>query len=232
MPSSERLYDYEFGYNLRLKNFMAGVNLYYMNYKNQLVLTGMINNVGEAIMTNVPKSYRAGIEITASANIFKWLKWNINGTLSRNKIIDFTEYVDTYDSSWNFTGQYSSSLGTTTLSFSPGILLSNTFVYMPVKNFTISFISRYVGKQYIDNTTSNDRSLNPWFVNNISMGYSFKTKVFREIGFNLMVNNIFSRKYESSGWVYRYYFNGQESESDGYFPQALINFLAGVTFKI
>ena len=120
MPFPEKLYDYEFGYNLRLKNFMAGVNLYYMNYHDQLVLTGMINNVGEAIMTNVPKSYRTGIEITATANVFKWLNWNINGTLSRNKIRDFTEYMDNYDSLWNFTGQTSSSLGTTDLSFSPG----------------------------------------------------------------------------------------------------------------
>jgi iron complex outermembrane receptor protein len=232
MPSPERLYDYEFGYNLRLKNFMAGVNLYYMNYHNQLVLTGMINNVGEAIMTNVPKSYRAGIEITASANIFKWLNWNINGTLSKNKIRDFTEYVDTYDSLWNFTGQESSFLGATNLSFSPGILLSNTFIFIPVRNFTISIISRYVGKQYIDNTASNDRVLQPWLVNNISMGYSLKTKVFRELGFNLMINNLFSQKYESYGWVYKYNFNGQASEMNGYFPQALINFLVGVSIKI
>jgi iron complex outermembrane receptor protein len=203
-----------------------------MNYHNQLVLTGMINNVGEAIMTNVPESYRAGIEITASANIFKWLNWNINGTLSRNKIRDFTEYVDTYDSLWNFTGQESSFLGTTNLSFSPGILLSNTFIFIPVRNFTISLISRYVGKQYIDNTTSSDRALQPWFVNNISLGYSFSTKLFRELGFNLMINNILSQKYESYGWVYRYNLNGQTSEMNGYFPQALINFLVGVSIKI
>jgi len=232
VPSPERLYDYELGYNLRLKNFMAGANLYYMNYRDQLVLTGMINNVGEAIMTNVPKSYRAGVEITASANLFKWLNWNINGTLSSNKIRDFTEYVDTYDSLWNFTGQDSSYLGTTNLSFSPGVLLTNTFVFMPLKNFTISFISRYVGKQYIDNSSSNQRVLQPWFVNNFSMGYILKTKLFREIGFNLMVNNLFSTKYESNAWVYRYNINGQSSEMNGFFPQALINFLVGVTIKI
>jgi iron complex outermembrane recepter protein len=232
VPSPERLYDYELGYNLRLKNFMAGVNLYYMNYHDQLVLTGMINNVGAAIMTNVPKSYRTGIEITASAIIFKWLNWNINGTLSRNKIRDFTAYVDTYDSLWNFTGQDSSYLGTTNLSFSPGVLLTNTFVFKPFRNFTFSFISRYVGKQYIDNTSSNDRALQPWFVNNFSMGYSLKTKIFRELGFNLMVNNLFSKKYESNAWVYRYNINGQSSEMNGFFPQALISFLVGVTFKI
>ena len=232
MPLPERLFDYEFGYELRLKNFMAGINLYYMNYHDQLVLTGMINNVGEAIMTNVPESYRTGIEITSAANVFKWLNWNINGTLSMNKIRDFTEFVDNYDSLWNFTGQDSSFLGTTNLSFSPGVLLTNTFVFMPFRNFSISFISRFVGKQYTDNTSSNDRVLRPWFVNNISMAYILKTKVFRELGFNLMVNNLFSSKYESNAWVYRYNFNGQSSEMNGFFPQALINFLVGVTIKI
>jgi iron complex outermembrane receptor protein len=232
MPSSEKLYDFELGYNLRLTNFLAGVNLYYMKYHDQLVLTGMINTVGEAIMTNVPESYRTGIEITASANIFKWLNWNISGTLSRNKIRDFTEYIDTYDSLWNFTEQASSFLGKTDLSFSPGFLFTNTFVFNPLKNLTISFISRYVGKQYIDNTSSNNRALQPWFVNNISLGYHFRTKVFRELGFTLMINNLFSEKYESNGWVYRYYYNGQASESNGYFPQALINFLVGVTINI
>ena len=92
--------------------------------------------------------------------------------------------------------------------------------------------ARYVGKQYIDNTASNDRALQSWLVNNISMGYSFKTKVFRELGFNLMINNLFSQKYESFGWVYKYNFNGQASEMKGYFPQALINFLVGVSLKI
>jgi iron complex outermembrane recepter protein len=232
MPSSEKLYDFELGYNLRLTNFLAGVNLYYMNYHNQLVLTGMINSVGEAIMTNVPKSYRTGIEITASANIFKWLSWNINGTLSSNKIRDFTEYVDTYDSLWNFTGQASSFLGRTDLSFSPGFLFTNTFIFNPFKNLTLSLISRFVGKQYIDNTSSNDRVLQPWFVNNISLGYRFKTKVLKELGITLMINNLFSEKYESNAWVYRYYYNGQPSESNGFFPQALINFLVGITIKI
>jgi iron complex outermembrane recepter protein len=232
MPAPERLYDYELGYDLKFKNFMAGVNLYYMNYHDQLVLTGMINNVGEAIMTNVPVSYRAGIEISASARLFKWMKWNINGTLSSNKVRNFTEYVDNYDSSWNFTGQDTTFLGTTNLSFSPSILFTNTFAFTPFKNFTISLISRYVGKQYIDNTSSNDRSLQPWLVNNIAIGYSLRTKIFREVGFNLMANNIFSSKYESNGWVYRYYYGGVASESNGYFPQALINFLVGVTIRI
>jgi iron complex outermembrane recepter protein len=232
VPSPERLFDYEFGYNLKLKDFTTGLNLYYMNYHNQLVLTGMINSVGEAIMTNVPESYRAGIEISASANIFAWLKWNISGTLSRNRIRDFTEYVDNYDSLWNFTGQASSDLGTTDLSFSPGIILGNTFNFIPVRNLTVSLISRYVGKQYVDNTSSDDRALQPWFVNNMSLGYSFRTRVFRELGINLLINNIFSTKYESNGWVYRYYFNGQPSESNGYFPQALINFLIGITIKL
>jgi len=232
MPFPERLYDLESGYNIKLTHFTAGANLYYMYYHNQLVLTGMINNVGEAVMTNVPESYRLGIEITASAHIFKWLSWNIIGTLSRNRIRDFTEFVDTYDSIWNFTGQTSTFLGNTNLSFSPGAVISNTFTFKPVKNLNISLISRYVGKQYIDNTSSDDRKLDPWFVSNILLDYSLKTIVFRELGFTLMVNNLFSEKYESNAWVYQYNFNGKSFKVNGYFPQALINFLVGISIKI
>jgi iron complex outermembrane receptor protein len=140
--------------------------------------------------------------------------------------------VDTYDSIWNFTGQTSTFLGNTNLSFSPGAVISNTFTFKPVWNLNISLISRYVGKQYIDNTSSNDRKLDPWFVSNILLDYSMKTKVFRELAFTLMINNLFSEQYESNGWVYRYLYNGQSSESNGFFPQAPINFLVGFSIKI
>jgi iron complex outermembrane recepter protein len=232
IPNPERLYDYELGYNLNLKNFRTGVNLYFMDYKDQLVLTGKINNVGEAIMTNVPHSYRAGIEITAGASVFHWLKWNIAATLSRNKIESFTEYVDAYDSLWNFTGQVSHSLGETDLSFSPSFLFTNGFTFIPVKNLSIDLISRYVGRQFIDNTASKDRSLDPWFVNDLAVAYVIHTKVFSDIGFNLRINNLFSDKYESNAWIYRYYFSGKEMEMNGYFPQAPVHFLFGLTLKI
>ena len=232
IPAHETLYDYELGYNLKLKEFIAGINLYYMKYHNQLVLTGQINDVGEAIMVNVPESYRAGIEITAGADIFKWLDWNVTSTFSMNKIEKFTEYTDSYDSAWNFTGQIMQDHGESDLSFSPGIILTNLFNFKPVKNLTIRLTSKYVGRQYLDNTSNKDRSLDPYFINGISVGYFIKIKPFENIGFHLLVNNIFSEKYESNGWVYPYYQNGSLYEENGYFPQAPVNFLFGITLRI
>jgi iron complex outermembrane receptor protein len=231
-PTNETVNDWELGYNLKLPNFMAGINLYYMDYLNQLVLTGKINSVGEAIMTNVPKSYREGIEITAGANIFRWLKWDINSTFSLNKIRDFTEYVDAYDAAGNFTGQISTFHGNTDLSFSPGVILQNNIKFIPLKNLSLTITSRYIGKQYIDNTSNNNRILEPYFINSILAAYTIKTHWIREIGFSLMANNIFSNRYETNAWVYPYYQDGTLYESNGYFPQALLNFLFGITLKI
>ncbi|MCX6243151.1 MAG: TonB-dependent receptor [Bacteroidetes bacterium] len=232
IPANETVKDWELGYDLKLANFRAGANLYYMNYTDQLVLTGKINSVGEAIMTNVPHSYRTGIEITAGANIFKWLKWDIASTFSMNRIKDFTEYSDTYDSAWNFTGQVSNYLGKTDLSFSPGMLFQNNFTFIPLKDLYLTLNSRYVGKQFIDNTSNNDRSLSSYFLNNVSAGYTIRTKWIREIRFNLLISNIFSVKYETNAWIYPYYQGGRYYESNGYFPQALINVLLGITLKI
>jgi iron complex outermembrane receptor protein len=232
IPEHETVHDWELGYDLKLLNFRAGVNLYYMNYLNQLVLTGKINSVGEAIMTNVPHSYRTGIEITAGANVCRWLKWDITSTLSMNRIRDFTEYTDVYDASWNLVGQQHRFLGKTDLSFSPAIILQNNLTFIPVKNLAITLTSRYIGKQFVDNSSNNDKVLNPYLVNNITAGYTIRTKWIKEIGFNLAVNNIFSNKYETNAWVYPYYMEGKLYEENGYFPQALINFLFGITLKV
>jgi len=228
MPQPERLFDYELGYNLTLAWLNAGVNLYYMRYHDQLVLTGEINNVGEAIMVNVPRSYRAGIELSVSATFWKKLNWAVTATFSRNRVLDFTEYVDNWDT-W---GQDSAYLGDTPLSFSPDLLASSILTYTPVKNLSFSWTARYVGKQYIDNTGSDERMLDGWFNNGLGAKYSFRVKPFREIGINLNVNNIFNAKYETNAWVYRYIYEGKEQEYNGYFPQALRNFLVGVTIGI
>ncbi len=232
MPAAERLYDYELGAKITRSIWMAGVNLYFMDYTDQLVLTGEINNVGEAIMVNVPKSYRAGIEVSAGISLWKKVRWDVHGTFSLNKIRDFTEYVDDYDSAWNFTGQTSRNLGTTDLSFSPGILVGSILTYKPVKGLSWSLFSNYVGKQYIDNTSSDERSLHAYFVNNLRLAYSFKLKPFREIGIILMFSNLFNRRYETNAWIYRYNYANQAYDVNGYFPQALINYMVGITLKL
>ncbi len=231
-PTFETLYDCEAGYSLTLNHLSVNANVYYMNYHNQLVLTGEINSVGEAVMVNVPHSYRLGLEVSAGIDISRKLKWNVNATLSRNRILDFTEYVDSYDSTWTFTGQAATVLGETSLSFSPDVILGSIITWNPVSTLSLSLNSRYIGPQFIDNTGSKERSLNGYFVNGISAGYTLKTKLIKEIGFNLAVNNLFNVHYESNAWVYQYYYSNQHYEANGYFPQALINFLFGISLKI
>jgi iron complex outermembrane receptor protein len=226
-PEHETLQDLEAGYNFSSSRFSFAANYYFMNYKNQLVLTGEINDVAAPIMVNVGNSFRTGIELQAGVQIVKTLQWNGNATFSSNKIKDFTEYVDNWDT-W---GQEQYSLGTTDIAFSPNVVANSQLVFTPVNNFDIRFVSSFVGKQYIDNTSNNDRSLNSYFVNHIKADYNFKTKLFNEITLHLMVNNIFNEVYESNAWVYSYIYNGQRSKMDGYYPQAGTHFMFGVDFR-
>ncbi len=227
-PEPERLFDYEAGYKLSKAKFGLEANLFYMDYKDQLVMTGEINDVGAAIMTNVPESYRAGIEIMAGLQVFKRLKWNLNGSFSRNKIKEFTEFVDDWSPPYE---QIEKDLGTTDLSFSPEIIAGSQIIYTPVKGMNINLISKYVSRQYIDNTSSKDRSLDPYFYSDLVINYSIKMSFLKEIAFHLMVNNIFNAEYETYAWVYRYYHDNNHYEMDGYFPQAGINFMGGVTLS-
>lgn len=221
----ERLTDYELGYKMQKRAFRFETNLYYMDYKDQLVHTGKINNVGTAILTNVDKSYRMGIEIMLSADITTWLDWNVNATFSQNKILDFTSYVD----DWSTWSQRESYIGTTDISFSPNIIASSNFNVKPINNLQVSLLTSYVGRQFIDNTSTKERSLDPYLVNSIDIHYSIYTRLIPKIDFMISVNNIFNEKYEANAWVYRYYWDDVEYEMNGYFPQAGINFMAGVS---
>ncbi|MCK5683843.1 TonB-dependent receptor, partial [bacterium] len=198
-----------------------------MDYDNQLVKTGKINNVGTAIMTNIPKSYRTGIEISGGIKILKIIDWQANTTFSRNKIIDFSSYVD----NWDIGGQNEIYIGETNLSFSPEIIVGSILSFEIIDNLHIALISKYVDKQYIDNTSSKDRMLDSYFINNIKLDYSIKTKMFKSIDFHFLLNNVFNEEYETDAWVYRYYLNGDYYNMDGYFPQAGIHFIGGITLK-
>ena len=225
---SERLSDYEIGYKY-LNNFIKlEADYYFMNYKNQLVLTGQINNVGDPILVNVPKSYRQGIEIVAGFKFLKNLNWEINGTFSENKIQDFISYSDNWDT---WPEQVKDTIGTTDISFSPAVIAGSNITYEPFKNFKASFISRFVSRQYIDNTSNKERSIDPYFVNDLKFYYSIKTNFIKEIDLMLSLNNIFNEEYETNAWVYRYYTGGEEYEMNGYFPQAKFNFMAGISLK-
>jgi iron complex outermembrane receptor protein len=132
---------------------------------------------------------------------------------------------------WDTGDHDSFNLGTTDIAFSPNVIANNQLVYELVKNLNFAFISSYVGKQFIDNTSSNDRSLNAYFVNNLKVDYSFKTRLFNEVALHLMVNNILNEEYESNAWVYSYILGGERYKMDGYFPQAGRHFMLGVDLK-
>jgi len=233
-PTFETLYDYELGYKYTSQKIAFSGNIYYMGYNNQLVLTGKINNVGAPIMTNVKDSYRAGIELQAGFRILKRLKWDLNASFSRNKIKDFTAYVDNWnywDDPANEPYQYEEYLGETNISFSPNITAGSILDYEAIDDLHISLVSNYVGKQYIDNTSSDDRKLKPYFLNDIRLMYTIRTNLIKEINLHCQLNNIFSVEYESNAWVYRYIYEGQEGVMDGYFPQAPVNFFMGIGLR-
>ncbi len=227
-PEFETLNDFELGYKYTTNRLALVVNAYYMMYQNQLILTGEINDVGAPIMTNVDDSYRTGIELMAGLKLTEKLKWDLNLTLSKNKIKDFTESVDDWDSG----GQVETQLGTTDLAFSPELIANSQLNWMVAKGLNISLQSYSVSKQYIDNTSDNERKLDGYLLNNLKFTYSIPQKFAKELNLHLMVNNLFDTKYESNAWVYSYiYENGKRFAMDGYFPQAGINFMAGLDIK-
>jgi len=228
LPKPEKLFDYELGYSLNSGKLLFQANIFFMNYKDQLVLTGEINNVGSPIFTNIPESSRAGIELSSGWKIANHLNWEANVSFSRNKAIDFTEFVDNWSEPY---GQTEKNLGNTDLAFSPEIVANSSINLNPIKNLNVKLNSKYVGKQFIDNTSSDARILDTWFVNDLIINYSIATSFIRQIEMNLAIHNIFSEKYESNAWIYRYYYEGIEYKEDGYFPQAPVHFLAGVNLR-
>ena len=226
-PKAEKLNDLELGYRHHVKKAEWAVNLYYMEYRNQLVLTGEVNNVGAYNRANVDNSYRAGIEAEVGIKILKNLTWKANLTLSKNKILNFEEFVDNYDSTAQRVNFYSE----TDIAFSPNVIAGSTITYEFIKNLKLSFVSKYVSKQYLDNTTNNSRKLDAFFTNDIRINYTLKTKHIREIAFTLAINNIFSEQYESNGYTFGYISGGIHTVENFYYPQAGMNFMGGLSLK-
>lgn len=232
-PTSERLLDYELGYEQRAGRWNAGINAYFMDYTDQLVLTGELNDVGAALRTNVPQSYRAGVELMFAAQIAKPLSWKANATFSMNKVRNYTEYVDDWDNGGQIAVNYSSS----DLAFSPNAIAASTFSLRvwdkPKKGSAdLSFVTKYVGQQYLDNTASSERMLDAYVVNDLRANVTLlNLKGTKSVDFNLTMRNIFSELYESNGWVYSYISEDRRQEQVGLFPQAPINVLGGVSVR-
>jgi len=231
-PVAETLYDTELGYEFAGVNFSVGANLFYMNYKDQLVPTGEKNSVGYDIMTNVEKSYRAGIELSLAYLPFSWMKWDANFTLSRNKIIDFTEYNTYYDEwYWNALDYRGTERGNTDIAYSPNVVGASALTFLPVENLSVILNSKYVGEQYFDNTSQEAAKLDAYFVNDLMLAYRLPLAKVDYVELKFMVNNLFDVDYISdayggkdmvaeSGSTTEFY----EARWTYYFPQAFRNY--------
>lgn len=234
-PQHEQLYDVEVGYDRTVNKLHLNANYYYMSYINQLVLTGQINDVGAYTRTNVDNSYRMGIELQAAYVPNYWLKVFANATFSQNKIQNFTEYIDNYDNPLGLQDQVEHS--NTDIAFSPNLLGAAGVTFSPFRymqhgqSFELDLLGKYVGKQYLDNTSNDNRSIDPYGLCDIRIRYSIKTKAVKELGLNLMLNNVFDKKYLSNGYTFSYIAGAEQTTVNYYYPQAGFNFLLGVTMK-
>ncbi len=238
-PVSEILYDTEVGYEFASSNFSMQANLFYMNYKDQLVPTGEKNSVGYDIMTNVEKSYRAGVELSLAYLPLNWLKWEANVTLSQNKIIDFTEYNVYYDEwYWNELDYKGTERGNTNIAYSPNVVGASALSFYPMKGLTLGLTSKYVGEQYFDNTSQEDAKLEAYFVNDLMLGYRLPLEVFEYVELKLMMNNLFDTDYISDAYGGKDMVAEEGSTTEFYearwtyyFPQAFRNYAAKLVIR-
>ena len=230
-PTSERMVDYEAGYERRGSKYAAGLNIYYMDYTDQLVLTGELNDVGAALRTNVASSYRAGLELTWVAQFTHWLRWKGNATFSRNRIISFTEFVD----NWDTGGQTPVNYSEAPIAFSPEIIAASELGFRFWQkegkgSADVTLVTKYLGDQYLDNSGSAERSLDAYFVNDLRINISLlQRKNAPKVDLNVTARNIFNELYASNGWSYSYLANGARQELVGLYPQAPLNFMCGVS---
>ena len=226
-PKPERLQDLEIGLEKRNKKTTWSANFYYMHYKDQLVLTGKINDVGAYTRMNVPNSYRLGIELMHTTILTSKLQLSSNVTFSRNKIKSFTEFIDNYDTG----NQDAITRNNTDIAFSPNFIAAATLAYKPVKQFTIELQTKWVGKQYLDNSSLQERSLEAFANQDISASYEFAKKTSRSFLLTARVNNISNQRYIPNGYSYAYVYGGETITANGYYPMATFNYLIGITIK-
>jgi iron complex outermembrane receptor protein len=233
-PRHEQLQNIEAGYQHQAKKWFAKVNYYLMNYKDQLILTGAINDVGAYNRTNVANSYRTGIELEAGYMPIQKVSLTGNVTFSQNRIAAFTEYVDNYDN-YDAEGNMIQDViehRNTDIAFSPSLIASAGIGYEPIKNLEINLLGKYVGEQFLDNTSSANRMLEDYFVTNLAASYTIVNWGLKEIRIGLQVNNLFNERYENNGYTWGYIAGGQRIIENFYYPQAGRHFLARLTVKL
>ncbi len=227
-PKPETLNDVELGYEKKTLRSSFGATFYYMEYKNQLALTGKINDVGQYTRSNVPSSYRMGIELQGSSRLADWFTVSGNIAFSQNKIKDYTEYIDDYDNG----GQKSYFHSHPDIAFSPAIVGGATLQFFPFPHAEIGLPAKYVSKEYLDNTQNEGRKLDGYYTQDLRLLYTLKFPMVKEIDFIFQLNNVFNRKYEPNGYTYSSFYGGQIVTENFYFPMAGTNVMFAVNIKI
>tara|TARA_A100001234_G_scaffold44434_1_gene36737 strand:- start:1922 stop:4177 length:2256 start_codon:yes stop_codon:yes gene_type:complete len=244
-PQHEQLLDVEFGHRYTSEKLSISTNFYNMQYKNQLILTGELNDVGSAVRVNIPESYRRGVEFTGAAILSEKFTLKFNLTLSENKISTFTEYLDNWDT-W---GKDEVVHENTDIAFSPGIIGGGQLIFTPFEKengkLQFALLSKYVGNQYIDNTSSDFAKLDAYLVHDLRISYLIKSNLFREVEVSSWIRNLSNQNYISNAWVYRFNTafdptsydmyanpeNGNTYNQIGAFNQAGINFFVGLKLR-
>ncbi|MCZ2222274.1 MAG: TonB-dependent receptor [Chitinophagales bacterium] len=227
-PNAEYLHNFELGTEKRTSQYYVAATFYYMLYKDQLVLTGKINDVGAYTRVNVPNSYRIGLELQGSYVFNNWLNATANFTFSKNKIKSFTEFIDDYDTNTQIGIEHNNK----DITLSPSVIAAGSMNIIPAKNIELSFLSKYVGKQYLDNTQNENRRLNSFYTQDVRIIYSLKNKICKEWNFIAQVNNIFNKLYEPNGYTFSYVSGGILNTENFYFPMAGTNFLLAINIKL
>jgi iron complex outermembrane receptor protein len=226
-PSHETLHDFEIGYEKMSAKSSWSVTGYYMRYHNQLVLTGMINDVGAYARTNIPESYRAGVELSGRWKPADCFDVQGNLTASDNRIMGYSAYYDDYDNG----GQKIEPFDKTTISFSPSLTGAASLNLRPIPRTEISLLSKYVSRQYLDNTGRESRSLDPYYLQDILVTWKPTVKIAGEVALTLQVNNIFNKRYEPNGYTFSYIYGGSMTTENFYYPMAGTNVMVGLSLK-
>jgi len=230
-PIAEKLFDYEAGVKWSGRTLRASMNFYYMDYMDQLILTGQVNDVGSYTRKNIDESYRSGIELEAALQVHPKLVLQGNLTLSENKIKNFTEYVDAFDMNFDYLGQEKINYKNTTIAFSPAIVSSGMLQYKVFKGAEINFITKYVSEQYLDNTKSKKSLMPEYLVGDVRLSYSILLKRIRKIQFDVLLNNVFNSLYVSNGYTWGYIYDQSRVRENFFYPQADFNVMGQMTIS-
>ncbi|RXK50990.1 TonB-dependent receptor [Aquirufa rosea] len=226
-PRSEFLTDYELGFERSATSYSFQLNAYRMQYRDQLVLTGAVNSVGEAIRTNVPESYRMGIEASLNYRLSNHFTWQANATLSQNKVLNFVESIPDYDTG----GVKSVNHGNSDIAYSPSTIAGSQLTYS-WKGLETTLLTKYVGQQYLDNTSSENRKLKAYWTQDIRFIYPIKTSWAKQLQASLLLNNVANSLYSSNGYTYSYVYDQQVITENFHYPQAGFNFLLGLFIRL